>query len=467
VLRSPRARSSAATAATILGTLSVLGCTAVTPDAVSERAVRLSESATVEPDDLASAAVADLEAWWGEEFPTVHGGEWTPVADVVAATPDLDEVPSCGAPITYPDVVEFGAFYCPATDTIVYDGGGTGFLADLTATVGPATVPVVLAHEYGHAVQSRAGDLDRGLAVVFGEQQADCYAGAWMQRVTSGGSELVRFTDADLRAALVAMIAVRDPIGTDPLLGNGHGAAFDRIGAFQEGYRNGAARCAELLDDPLPLVPNEFLSTTDAINDGDLPFGFDDGAIGPLVVETLNSYWSFELGDQFSPITLVPTDDATAADACSAEPVTVVAGVVWCAADASVVVDIAVAQQVYEDPIEGRADFAVGYLIAVGWAEAIQSLLGSTATGEARALASDCLAGAYALDMLPRPPRPDEGDGLGAASPGDLDEAALAAIQLGDATAADDVVGSPIEKTTRFRTGVLGGFDACRPLLDD
>jgi predicted metalloprotease len=340
-------------------------------------------------------------------------------------------------------------------------------LAELAATVGPATVPVVLAHEYGHAVQSRAGDLDRGLPVVYGEQQADCYAGAWMQRVTSGGSDLVELTDADLRAALVAMIAVRDPIGTDPLSGNGHGAAFDRIGAFQEGYRDGAARCAELLDDPLPLVPNEFLNATDAVNDGDLPFGFDEGAIGPLIVDTLNGYWSFELGEQFAPITLVTTDDLTDPDACSDEPVTAVIGVAWCAADGTVVVDTAIARQVYDDPIEGRADFAVGYLLAVGWAEAVQSLLGSRATGEARALASDCLAGAYALDMLPRPPRPDEGDGLGAASPGDLDEAALAAIQLADATAADDVVGSPIEKTTRFRAGVLGGFDACRPLLDD
>jgi predicted metalloprotease len=433
---------------------------------VSRRAVRLSASTVSEPDDLAADTIADLEAWWRDEFPAVHGDAWTPVADVVAATPDLDEIPACGAPITYPDVVEFGAFYCPDTDTIVYDGGGTGFLAELAETVGPATIPVVLAHEYGHAVQSRAGDLDRGLAIVYGEQQADCYAGAWIQRVTSGGSELVVLSDADVRAALVAMIAVRDPIGSDPLSGNGHGSAFDRIGAFQEGFREGAARCAELLDDPLPLVPNEFLSATDAINEGDLPFGFDEGSIGPLIVDTLNGYWSFELGDEFTPITLVPTDDVAAA--CSAEPVTAITGVAWCPADGTVIVDTAVAQQVYEDPIEGRADFAVGYLLAVGWAEAIQSIVGSEATGEARALANDCLAGAYALDMLPRAPRPDEGDGgPGAASPGDLDEAALAAIQLGDATSADDVVGSPIEKTTRFRTGVLGGFDACRPLFDD
>jgi predicted metalloprotease len=452
--------------AAIVVVVAPLAACGTRPDAVAERADRLSSSAVADADDLAEAAVADLEAWWSVELPAVYGLAWEPVATVLGATPDLLTIPGCGEPIGYPEVVEFGAVYCPDDDSIVYDAGPDGFLAELTAQVGPATVPVVLAHEYGHAVQERAGELARGLPVVYGEQQADCFAGAWMRRVTTGGSALVDFTDHDLRAALVAMIAVRDPIGTDPLSGNGHGSAFDRIGAFQEGYRDGVERCAELLDDPLPLVPNEFLSEVDARNDGDLPFGFDEGAIGPLVADTLNGYWGFELGERFEPLVLVPIDDL-GDDACAGDLVEPVTGVAWCGAEGTVLVEQEAARRLYDDPIEGRADFAVGYLLAVGWAEAVQSLLGSDLEGEARALANDCLAGAYGLDMLPRPPRPDEGDGLGAASPGDLDEAALAAIRLADAGVDDDVVGSPVEKTTRFRTGVLGGFDACRPLLDD
>ena len=52
------------------------------------------------------------------------------------------------------------------------------------------------------------------------------------------------------------MIAVRDPLGTDQFDAGGHGSAFDRVGAFQVGFVEGPARCAGLLDDPLPLVDN-------------------------------------------------------------------------------------------------------------------------------------------------------------------------------------------------------------------
>ena len=40
------------------------------------------------------------------------------------------------------------------------------------------------------------------------------------------------------------MITVRDPIGIDQLEPGGHGSAFDRVGAFQTGFTEGAARCA-------------------------------------------------------------------------------------------------------------------------------------------------------------------------------------------------------------------------------
>ena len=98
---------------------------------------------------------------------------------------------------------------------------------------------IVLAHEYGHAIQSRIGALDQFLATIYTEQQADCFAGAWAGQAYRGESPLLRLGDADVRAGLIAMLEVRDPVGTNQFVEGGHGSAFDRVGAFQEGFVNG------------------------------------------------------------------------------------------------------------------------------------------------------------------------------------------------------------------------------------
>ena len=41
---------------------------------------------------------------------------------------------------------------------------------------------------------------------------------------------------SDVRAGLLAMLSVRDPVGTNQFVPGGHGSAFDRVGAFQEGF---------------------------------------------------------------------------------------------------------------------------------------------------------------------------------------------------------------------------------------
>ena len=63
---------------------------------------------------------------------------------------------------------------------MVYDDGAQGVLAQLADSYGPSVMGVVLAHEFGHAIQGRAGDLDRDVPTIYTEQQADCFAGAWV-----------------------------------------------------------------------------------------------------------------------------------------------------------------------------------------------------------------------------------------------------------------------------------------------
>ena len=93
-----------------------------------------------------------------------------------------------------------------------------GLLAQLAPrTSAPSILGVVFAHEFGHAVQSRAGVLDQQLPTITTEQQADCFAGAWVAHAASGDGDGITFTDADVRSGLVAMIQVRDPVGRRPV----------------------------------------------------------------------------------------------------------------------------------------------------------------------------------------------------------------------------------------------------------
>lgn len=417
-------------------------------------------------DDFVAASLVDLEEWMSQIHPEIHGVPWTPLAGgVYPGYPGRTDVPGCGEPSTdYRDLATYVAFYCEGGDFMVYDDGTRSLLGQLAAEYGPSVLGVVLAHEYAHAVQHRTGDLARRLPTILTEQQADCIAGAWVRRAASGESPHVTITDSEIRGALIAMVAVRDPVGTDQFDEGGHGSAFDRIGAFQHGYIEGPAACADLLDDPLPLMPNVFLDPTDRLNEGNMPFGYDDGQIAPLIVGTLNLYWRFQLDELgagiFTPMSLVPISDAGEV-VCSTAPRIVAPGLATCAADGTVYMDDGFARALYNDPIVGSADFAVGYFIALAWADLAQTQLGSTLTGRERALTNDCLVGAWTLDLdRDRPPRPDDGDNRGVISPGDLDEAVVAAIEIGHVTA-DDMLGSPFEKIDAFRSGVLGQIDAC------
>ena len=77
-------------------------------------------------------------------------------------------------------MAQFVAFYCTLGDFMVYDDGDNSLLGALAENFGPSIMGVVLAHEFGHAIQFRAGDLDSGFSTILTEQQADCFAGAWV-----------------------------------------------------------------------------------------------------------------------------------------------------------------------------------------------------------------------------------------------------------------------------------------------
>ena len=432
-------------------------------------------------DAFVGVAVADIERWWGETFPEVYGGQFDPLSGGVwAGYPERQsDLPGCGEDRTrYEDLNLYVAFYCEFEDFLMYDDGDQSLLAPLAADFGPAVMGIVLAHEFGHAIQSRVGALDQFLPTIYTEQQADCFAGAWAGQAYRGESPLLRLGDADVRAGLIAMLEVRDPVGTDQFVPGGHGSAFDRVGAFQEGFVSGAQRCSELLDDPLPLMPNAFQTQTDAVLGGNAPYDCEElrdlGATDEdvanctpapvFLADDLNDFWRTELGNAYPQLTQIPSEDLDAFS-CS-DGVRLAADVLLCPSQNAVVYDEPGVLDLYRT----FGDFTLGYFYGIAWAERVQQLNGTTLHAEPRALLDDCYTGAWVRDITPddagNTSRQGDRDGDGTddtvnLSPGDLDEAIRMAILFGDEGANINRFGSPFEKIESFRTGVLGGIDAC------
>jgi predicted metalloprotease len=437
-----------------------------------------------EYDPFVGVAVADIERWWGEQYPEIYGEPFEALANgIYAGYPERQtDLPGCGEPVTdYEDLNQFAAFYCALDDFMIYDDGDESLLKDLAEHFGPAVMGIVIAHEYGHAIQQRIGALDRFIATIYTEQQADCYAGAWTGQAYRGESPLLRLGDNDVRAGLIAMLEVRDPVGFSQFEAGGHGSAFDRVGAFQEGFLNGPGRCAELLDDPLTLMPNVFRDQTDAALEGNAVYDCEElrdfGATEEQIAECtpapvfladdLNDFWNVYLGDEFPDMTAEPVDDLGSAG-CD-DPVTLALDAALCASTDTVVYDEPDVVELYRE----FGDFTLGYFYGIAWSERAQQIEGSALTGERRALLNDCYTGAWTGDITPdeagaTPRRRDvDGDGVAdlgtiTSSPGDLDEAIRMAILVGDGGANANIVGSPFEKIAAFRVGVLGGLDACR-----
>lgn len=426
-------------------------------------------------DSFVAVAFTDIERWWGEVFPLVYGGSYQPLdGGVYAGYPErATPIPGCGERTTeYTELQLYVAFYCEFGDFMAYDDGdgADSLLTPLADAYGSAVMGIVLAHEYGHAIQARTGALDRPLATIVTEQQADCFAGAWTGQAFRGESPLLRLGDADVRAGLLAMLEVRDPVGTDQFVPGGHGSAFDRVGAFQEGFVNGPARCAELLTDPLPLMPNQFVpGTIDSVRGGNASYDCTDALTTTctpapeFLADDINDFWITALGTTFEPVGYQAVADDYDTFDCP-QRIDLTREVAVCLGTRVVAYDEPVVRQLYDE----FGDFSLGYFYGIGWAELVQQQLGSPLVGEPRALLNDCFTGAWVRDITPdRFNRTGRASTTVSASPGDLDEAIRIAILVGDSGLNVNVLGTPFEKIGSFRAGVLGGLDACLALLPD
>jgi predicted metalloprotease len=419
-------------------------------------------------DGYLTAAFSDIESFWKQQFPLVYGGDFTPLAGgIFASYPDRTEpIPGCGSPQTAYAEVQGNAFYCVDGDFMAYDDAE--LLPQLVDQLGQSAVAVVLAHEFGHAVQFRANEFKQ--PTILKEQQADCFAGAWAAHVSRGESDVIKFSDNDVRGGLIAMIQVRDPVEFEGTIDeNSHGTGFDRVGAFQDGFLGGPERCKTFFTEGREnkLINIQF-DPGDA-NKGNLPLvdPKPDPKLGPadvitLLPASLTRFWTEQLAASNLTLT-APTVKLFSADgaqpSCDGIDSSQFAdNVVYCTASNTIFVDQAFGEKSIADPLLG--DMSIGYLISQGFSENVQALLGSKLEGKPRALLDDCLTGAWAKDIVP--PIPDARTDKTSLSAGDLDEAVVTAIVRSDPTNDTNVNGTAFEKIDAFRAGVLGGMQACQ-----
>jgi predicted metalloprotease len=399
-------------------------------------------------DQIVRGALTDVERYWSTEFPKLsHGKAFKPVQGGYHPYTRTDPPPACGSerPEYQPN-----AFYCPQGDFIAWDS--ETLLPKLNNNFGPLLVGVVIAHEYGHAIQVRLGTADQPTIVL--EQQADCFAGSWVRDVNAGHAKGFDKPSPDqLDNTVAGLLQLRDQPGTPAVAEQAHGNAFDRIRALQDGFEQGATRCATYQADTIPVTEIPFTSREDAANGGDLPYNDAVNLLG----QDAQQYWARTFprlaGRSWDQLRVLPYDPARAPScggkARSAKDATNAA--YYCAADGYIAFDN---HQLGPDLYRNIGDNAIGMLLGDLFAQAVQERRGKPTQGREGQLAIDCLAGSWTYDLLHR-----GADSNLRLSPGDLDEAVAALLAFG--RAAKSTEATAFDRISAFRNSVLNGLSTC------
>jgi predicted metalloprotease len=392
--------------------------------------------------DPVRSALQDVERFWTQAFPAIADGKpFTPVRGGFYAYTRSNPPPACGG---RQSAYEPNAFYCPTDDFIAWDA--ETLIPQLREDFGPLLVGVVMAHEYGHAVQLRLAQPEQPTVVL--EQQADCFAGAWVADVLAGRSTAFRDVQpTQLDNTVGGLLLLRDQPGTPAVAPQAHGNAFDRVRAFQEGVEEGAGRCAGYRADNLPVTEVPFTTEEDAARGGDLPYS---RAVS-LLSQDAQTYWADTFPDlagrAWEPLRVAPFETPPA---CADRQATT-DGAFYCPSGDFVAFDnVRLGPELYRR----IGDNAVGTLIGNLFARAAQDRRGRTTADRTGQLAVDCLTGSWTHDLLTR----DESADL-RLSPGDLDEAVAALLVFGRADDQKEL--TAFDRIAAYRGGVLNGLRAC------
>lgn len=434
------------------GLEAVDGPTGLRPDAKPEsRTVTGTDGGEI--DKLAGQSVSDLEEFWKFAYPDVFDGELKPVRELFSWDSEDYDGQFCGE--STEGLVNAG--YCEEDNTIGWDR--TVLMPALRKANGDMAITMVLAHEFGHALQQQATLNPRGIPTLVAEQQADCLAGVYLRWVAEGKSP--RFTlntGEGLNNLLAAMISFRDPLmsSSDPYdVGDEHGSAFERVSAFQFGFTDGPASCAAINIQEIKQRRGELPVELPSDQTGELPV---TKASVTSIVDAMTLLFSPKNPPKLS-------FDAASAAACpDARPSPPAS---YCPASNTITVDLPALQKMGasiggDEAVVLQGDNTAYSVVVSRFMMALQQEHGGLVLDNAEAgLRTACLTGVATTKMSKNITTPD-GNTVGLTA-GDIDEAVAGLLTNG--LAAGDVNGESVpagfSRIDAFRVGVLGDVDRC------
>ena len=410
-----------------------------------------------EMDELGRQAISDIEEFWEATYDASFDGSFESVKELISWDANgFDDTEFCGDN-TY-GIVNAG--YCLDDHTIGWDRGE--LLPALHRAHGDMGVVMVLAHEYGHAIQYQSGLADNDTPTLVAEQQADCLAGTYMRWVAEDNSpRFALSTGEGLNNVLAAVIGFRDPLlnADDPEVGvDEHGSAFERVSAFQFGFTDGVQACASI--DMREIGQRR----------GDLPVLLPEDHTGELAITERSVHDVIEALDTvFTPKNPpeLSFDSADCPDARPSPPVS------YCPATNTIAVDLpkleAMGAQADDDDSVSLAtgDNSAYSVLMSRYMQAIQHEHGGVALDNAEAaLRTACLTGVATAKLSKDSTTP--GGNTITLTAGDVDEAVSGLLTNG--LAASDVNGESVpsgfSRIDAFRVGVLGDQERCFKRFD-
>ena len=420
---------------------------------VPDSTIAVENAEGTDSDILATNAIDDIQQFWAEQYPALFKGSFTPVSTLTSWDASEDE----GSGIRFCGDRTGGvpnAAYCTRDDSIGWDR--TILLPALVDAFGPMSVVMVIAHEYGHAIQHQSGLVGDDTPTIVAEQQADCFAGALIRHVAEGDSQHFTInTSEGLNGVLAATVAVRDVDPNDPE--SVHGSAFERVTAVQIGFTDGAAACTRIdeaeIDSRRASLPQKFDSADDS---GELPVTEDS-------LEAFTRSFETVLPAAETPTVDYSGSDTGCTDAEATSPVS------YCPSSNTIGVDVEDLAEIGQPetpqrgdilPLNVSGDYSAYVLFASRYTLALQREAGQTLDDPQTALRSACLSGVITAALSAES---NEAALEIRLSPGDLDEAVSGL--LSDGLAASDVNGTTLpsgfSRVDAFRSGVLGGKPLC------
>jgi predicted metalloprotease len=402
-------------------------------------------------DTLAVQSVSDIEQFWNGAYRPALDGNFQAATAVVS----WDSTQYSTRQFCDTDTYELAnAMYCWDNNDIGWDRGQ--LLPTLRKEFGDISIPLVLGHEYGHAIQRRAQLAGPATPSLVAEQQADCFAGVYMRWVAEGRSP--RFTVSTgegLNNVLATMISLRDPIesavDSDPNVDQ-HGSAFERISAFQFGFTDGPSACASIDKKEIKQRRGDFPESLTQNSTGEWPVSEDSVK---TIIDTMTH--------AFSPADPPKLSfDAPAAQSCKDGRPSPPAS--YCPATNTITVDLPALEKL-GNPGEERAGLPVGdntaYSVLVSrYMLTLEKQRGVVLDNAEASLRTACLTGVATTKMSQQINVDGHTVQLAA---GDLDEAVSGMLTNG--LAASDVNGESVpsgfSRIDAFRTGVLGAEDRC------